>query len=112
MNGSHIHIKIYELILVISLRLLPTVSDSFPQRAFWNMSMVGWKQIATNTNLIWNGWRYRYTRNHGNTGFDGIKEGGFNFVWAYFRRRCKRNVCAASEIGFFCVRTYQLPKTV
>lgn len=112
MNGSLIHIKIYEMILVIGLRLSQSVSGSFQQRDSLSMSMADWKQTATDINSIWHGWRYRYTKNHGNTGLDALKRGGFNRNWAYFRRRCKRTVCAALRIGFFRVRNYQVLKTV
>lgn len=112
MIGSLIHIKIYEQILAISLRLLPTVSDSFRLRVLWSMSMAGWKQ--TRTSITWNrvGWYSKYTKNHANIGLDALKESGFNYNWAYFRRRCKRTICASLGIGFFCVNNYQVPKTV
>lgn len=112
MNGSHIHIKIYEVILAISLRLSRTVSNSFQQGAFWNMSMAGWRQ--TRTSIISNlaGWPSRYTKNHDNIGLDGRKESRFNLFWAYFRRHCKHTICAALAIGFFCVQSYQVPKRV
>ena len=74
--------------------------------------MADWKHTRMNIISIWRGWRYRYTKNHDTTGLDALELSGFNYNWAYFRRRCKRTVCTALEIGFFCAINYQLRKSV